>query len=108
MVYSNGQEGVLVGSHKVWVELSTAGAKDDKEQQKRLAQQQGDPEIGQILKKYGKAENTPITLEITKSQDVKPGRDPHARLTDRRVSVPRLVSHCVRARGPKACPRCAP
>jgi hypothetical protein len=70
MVFSNGQEGVLVGTHKVWVQLRTAGAKDDPELQKRLAAQQSDPEIAEILRKYGSPDTTPITLEIKKSQEI--------------------------------------
>jgi hypothetical protein len=70
MVFSNGQEGVLVGTHKVWVQLPTAGAKNDPERQKRLVAQQNDPEIAEILRKYGSPDTSPITLEIRKSQDI--------------------------------------
>jgi hypothetical protein len=70
MVYSSGQEGVLAGNHKVWVQLFTAGAKDDPAQRARLAAQQKDPEIAQILKKYGNAETTPISLEIKEERDI--------------------------------------
>ena len=47
-----GQEGVVMGTHKVWVQLQTTGSKEDKDHQKRLARQQSDPEIKQILQKY--------------------------------------------------------
>src|SRR6266849_4119376 len=63
MIYTNGQEGVVRGTHKVWVQLQTAGSKEDKELRKRLARQQSDPEIAQILRKYGKVETTPLTVE---------------------------------------------
>jgi len=70
MLYTDGREGVLVGTHKVWVELNTAGAKDDPEQQRRLAAQRSDPEIAQILKKYGSAESTPLVLEIKEGREI--------------------------------------
>jgi hypothetical protein len=63
MLYTNGQEGVVVGTHKVWVHLQTAGSKEDKDFQKRLAAQRNDPEIAQILRKYGKPETTPLIVE---------------------------------------------
>jgi hypothetical protein len=70
MVYIDGREGVLVGTHKVFVQLPTAGTKENPEQQKRLAQQKKDPEIEQILRKYGNVESTPLTFEITKDQEI--------------------------------------
>jgi hypothetical protein len=63
MLYTNGQEGVVVGTHKVWVQLQTAGSKEDKDCQKRLATQRNDPEIAQVLRKYGKVETTPLIVE---------------------------------------------
>lgn len=69
MLYTTGQEGVLIGTHKVWVQLHTAGSKEDKEQQKRVAMQKSDPEMMQILRKYGNVSSTPLTLEAKKDQD---------------------------------------
>lgn len=69
MVYTNGQEGVVVGTHKVWVRLPT-GSKEDKERQKRLAAQRNDPEIAQILKKYGNVATTPLTVEAKQDQEI--------------------------------------
>jgi hypothetical protein len=70
MVYTNGQEGVVPGTHRVWVRLATAGSKEDKEQQKRLAAQKNDPEIAQILRKYGKVQTTPLTLDVTVDREI--------------------------------------
>jgi hypothetical protein len=70
LVHLNGREGALVGTHKVVIQLPTAGARNDPEHQKRLALQQSDPEITQILEKYGDAERTPITVEVTESKDI--------------------------------------
>jgi hypothetical protein len=70
MIYTNGQEGVIVGTHKVWVQLQTTGSKEDKEHQKRLAKQQNDPEIAQILRKYGKADTTPLTVEAKEYREL--------------------------------------
>jgi hypothetical protein len=70
MVYTNGQEGVLIGTHKVWVQLHTAGSKEDKERQKRLALQRSDPEIAQILRKYGNVATTPIVVEAKEDREI--------------------------------------
>ena len=70
MVCTNGQEGVLVGTHKVWVQLHASGSKEDKERQKRLAMQRNDPDIAQMLRKYGSPETSPITVEAKQDQEV--------------------------------------
>lgn len=70
MVYTNGQEGVVPGTHKVWVRLASAGSKEDKEQQKRLTAQKNDPDIAQILRKYGSVQTTPITVEATGDREI--------------------------------------
>jgi hypothetical protein len=69
MMHTTGQEGVVMGMHKVWVQLPTAGSKEDKGQQKRLAKQQSDPEIAQILRKYGRVETTPLTVEAKEDRE---------------------------------------
>jgi hypothetical protein len=70
MVCTNGQEGVLAGSHKVWVQPHVAGSKEDKDRQKRLAMLRNDPELAQILQKYGKPETTPLTVEAKEDQEI--------------------------------------
>src|SRR5207245_6444399 len=70
MIYTNGQEGVVLGTHKVWVQLQTTGSKEDKEHQKRLAKQQSDPEIAQILRKYGKVDTTPLTVDAKEDREM--------------------------------------
>jgi hypothetical protein len=70
MIYTNGQEGVVMGTHKVWVQLQTTGSKEDKEHKKLLARQQSDPEMAQILKKYGKADTTPLTVEAKEDREI--------------------------------------
>src|SRR5207253_7104703 len=70
MIYTTGQEGVVRGTHKVWVQLQTTGSKEDKDFQKRLAKQQGDPEIAQMLRKYGKPDTTPLTVEAKKDREI--------------------------------------
>jgi hypothetical protein len=64
------RNGVVVGSHKVWVQLQTAGSKEDQELQKRLAVQRRDPETAQILRKYGNVNTTPITVDVQNSREV--------------------------------------
>jgi hypothetical protein len=64
MLSLTGQPGVRIGAHKVWVELRPAGAKDDAEQQERLARQQSDPELVEVLRKYGNVATTPIVVEV--------------------------------------------
>jgi hypothetical protein len=54
----------------VWVQLKTAGSREDKDLQKSLAKQQSDPEIAQILRKYGNVETTPITIEAKDNQEI--------------------------------------
>jgi hypothetical protein len=70
LVYTTGQEGVVPGTHKVWLQLATAGSKEDKEQKNRLAAQRKDPEIAQILRKYGNAQTTPLTIEVTQDREI--------------------------------------
>ena len=70
MIYTSGQEGVILGTHKVWVQLATTGSKEDKEFKKRLAKQQSDPDMAQLLKKYGKAETTPLTIEAREDREI--------------------------------------
>jgi hypothetical protein len=70
MHYTTGQEGVVPGIHKVWVGLHTAGSKEDKAQQKRVARQQTDPQIAQILRKYGKVDTTPLTVEAKADREI--------------------------------------
>ena len=70
MIYTTGQEGVVMGTHKVWVQLQTTGSKEDKDHQKRLAKQQSDPEIAQILRKYGKLDTTPLTVEAKEDREM--------------------------------------
>jgi hypothetical protein len=70
MIYTNGQEGVVLGTHKVWVQLHTAGSKEDKEHQRRVAKQQIDPEMAQLLRKYGKADTTPLTMETKEDREI--------------------------------------
>jgi hypothetical protein len=53
----------------VWVQQQTAGSKEDKDYQKRLAMQRNDPEIAQILRKYGKAETTPLIVEAKEDKE---------------------------------------
>jgi hypothetical protein len=69
MVYTNGQGGVLMGTHKVWVQLHS-GSKEDKARKQRLAVLKGDPEIVQLLRKYGNAETTPIIVEAKEDQEI--------------------------------------
>ncbi len=72
LLYSKGgQAGVLVGKHKVSVQLPPlVGAKDDPEKQKLLTEQKKDPEIAKILEKYGNSETTTLILEITASKEI--------------------------------------
>jgi hypothetical protein len=69
MAYTTGQEGVLVGTHKVWVQLPGA-SKEDKERQKQLAALRHDPDIAQLLKKYGNVATTPIVVEAKADQEI--------------------------------------
>jgi len=68
---SSGRNGVVAGSHKVWVHLRPVGLKDDLELQKQYAVLQEDPKIAAMLEKYGSYEKTPIQKEINHSQVIK-------------------------------------
>jgi hypothetical protein len=65
-----GQEGVIVGNHKVFVKLKTARSKEDTEEQQRLATMRADPEIQAILQKYGNVDSTPLHYEIKNNQTI--------------------------------------
>jgi hypothetical protein len=67
---SSGREGVLVGSHKVWVQLQPVGPKDPVEMQDRIAALQSDPQIAGMLEKYGSFESTPLKKDITTRQEI--------------------------------------
>jgi hypothetical protein len=70
MIFNDGRDGVLVGNHKVWIALPTAGGREDPERQQRIAAQQSDVEIAQILAKYGSAEVTPLTFDLRADQEI--------------------------------------
>jgi hypothetical protein len=70
MVFNDGRDGVLVGNHKVWISLPTAGGRKDPERQKRIDALQSDAEITQILDKFGSADTTPLAFEITADQEI--------------------------------------
>ena len=70
MVFNDGREGVLVGSHKVWIAVPTAGGRKSPERQKLIESQQSDPVIIEILEKYGSAESTPLAFDIHADQEI--------------------------------------
>src|SRR5260370_2031015 len=47
MIYTNRQEGVVKGTHKVWVQLQTSCSKEDKKLRKPLPRHQRDPNTAQ-------------------------------------------------------------
>lgn len=67
---AGGQEGVVVGTHKVSVQLRPVTAKDEKDLQDRVAALKRDPAIQAILKKYGKPETTPRSVEVKQNNQV--------------------------------------
>lgn len=72
MRQTSGEEGVFAGTQKVWVELPAASVKDAKgDPTKGPKPTKNDPEIAAILKKYGKAETTPIVVEANEDKVVK-------------------------------------
>jgi hypothetical protein len=67
---AGGSDGAVVGAHKVSVQLRPVTAKDDQELQDRVAKMKKDPQIQQILAKYGKPETTPLTKEVQSNNQV--------------------------------------
>jgi hypothetical protein len=60
----------LVSRHKVWVQLPPAGNWEDREQQRRLAQTQRDPERAQIRRKNGDVLTSPLTVDVQGTQEI--------------------------------------
>jgi hypothetical protein len=64
MICTDGRDGVLVGTHKVWVKLNTIGTKENPGLQDELAAKLADPVMAQMLQKYGDVQTTPLTFTI--------------------------------------------
>jgi hypothetical protein len=74
-VANTGKSGAVVGTHKVWVSLPRKPPesfdKDDKARTKGQkkkgtpATDKPPPDLAAVLKKYGKLEKTPLTVEVT-------------------------------------------
>jgi hypothetical protein len=81
-VFNTGQSGAVVGTHKVWVSLprkpedrrkpETAEEAKQKVKDARRRKRGTLPpgEMTEILKKYGKLDKTPLTVEVTGGQAV--------------------------------------
>jgi hypothetical protein len=64
LLYMPGQEGALVGKHRVWVQLRPVSPKDEQTLQNRVAKMRSDPEIKKILDKYGNEAQTALAFEV--------------------------------------------
>jgi hypothetical protein len=66
-VFKTGQSGAVVGTHKVWVSLPREPPPDlDQEKVKKKPVPTNKPPVdtAAILKKYGKLDTTPLTVEV--------------------------------------------
>ena len=61
--------GALTGTHKIWVQLRPVSPKDDQELVRRIETLQQDPEIEQILQKYG-ADTSSLRANVTQDGQV--------------------------------------
>lgn len=72
------RRGAVVGTHKVWVSLPRENPEpEDKERKPRRSRQRKGTAAGtlqadfkEILKKYGKLEKTPLTVEVKKGEPI--------------------------------------
>jgi hypothetical protein len=67
-VFKTGDRGAVVGAHKVWVSLPRQPESDDKETRNKAARNAGagmTADTAVILRKYGRLETTPLTVEVT-------------------------------------------
>jgi len=64
LTQSSGQEGVLVGAHKVWVQLPP-----QPQQKAELLRRAADPDMEDLLQKYGNPQTTPLTVEVKEGQE---------------------------------------
>jgi hypothetical protein len=77
-VAKSNKRGAVVGTHKVWVSVPREPPKlVDKEERLKLRRQGKRASAGtsltdlkEILKKYGKLDNTPLTVEVTGDQPI--------------------------------------
>jgi hypothetical protein len=71
-VFKTGQRGAVVGAHKIWVSIPRkppAGVeKDKKKDSPRTLDAAMPPDTAEILRKYGKLETTPLTVEVKGDQ----------------------------------------
>jgi hypothetical protein len=66
-VFKTGQSGAVVGTHKVWVSLPREPPPDldkDKVNKKPVPTTKPPVDTAEILKKYGKLDSTPLTVEV--------------------------------------------
>jgi len=69
MVCTDGRDGVLVGTHKVWVRFNAIGSKENPRLHNELAAKLEEPIMVQMLKKYGDAATTPLTFTIENAEE---------------------------------------
>jgi hypothetical protein len=70
-VFKTGQRGAVVGTHKVWVSIPRKPPEPgDKEKKKRIPATEMSAETAEILKKYGRLEKTPLTVEVNGDQPI--------------------------------------
>jgi hypothetical protein len=64
LLFSNGEQGALIGVHKVWVQLPP-----DTKNRSALLRRALDPDTEAMLLKYGNSETTPLTVEVKEGQE---------------------------------------
>jgi hypothetical protein len=71
-VAKTGRSGAVVGTHKVWVSVPRKPREKDKDQKNapREAAPQVSAEVAEVLRKYGRLETTPMTVEVTGGEPV--------------------------------------
>jgi hypothetical protein len=71
-VVTTGQRGAVVGTHKVWVSLPSAGQPGPFGERKKrtAATTTASPDLAETLKKYGSLDKTPLTVEVSGDQPI--------------------------------------
>jgi hypothetical protein len=66
--YLRDRDGALEGTHKVWVEIRPGSPKEEDEL--RSGRAKLDPALKSIVAKYGKADTTPLTVEVKENRQI--------------------------------------
>lgn len=63
-IATTGAPGAVVGPHRVWVAVPLASKGDDEDAKKRTARARLATELADVLRKYGRPEDSPLQFEV--------------------------------------------